>query len=82
MEAGIISTRNAPNINDVADNFHTFVTPQAIFTGNLHVMGDLVVDGNITAHGSGGIKATGGDVQSNRVSLNNHTHGGVDTGSG
>ena len=82
MEAGTISTRNAPNINDVADGQHTFITPNAVFTGNLHVVGDLIVEGNITAHGSGGIKATGGDVQSNRVSLNNHTHGGVNTGSG
>ena len=76
MEAGIISTRNAPNINDVADNFHTFVTPQAIFTGNLHVMGDLVVDGNILVNGSTGIEVPNGDVVASGVSLVNHTHTG------
>ena len=82
MEAGTITTRNAPNINDHSDNQHTFITPTAVFTGDLHVAGDLIVEGSITAHGEGGIRATGGDVQSNRVSLNNHTHGGVDTGGG
>ncbi len=76
MEAGIISTRNAPNINDVADNFHTFVTPQAIFTGNLHVMGDLVVDGNVIVNGSTGIEVPNGDVVASGVSLVNHTHPG------
>jgi len=76
MEAGTITARNAPNINDIADNFHTFVTPQAIFTGNLHVMGDLVVDGNITVKGSTGITVPNGDVVASGVSLVNHTHTG------
>jgi len=76
MEAGTITARNAPNINDIADNFHTFVTPQAIFTGNLHVMGDLVVDGNVTVNGSTGIEVPNGDVVASGVSLVNHTHTG------
>jgi hypothetical protein len=80
MEAGIITARNAPNINDVADALHTFVTPQAVFTGNLHVMGDLVVDGNITVKGSTGIEVPNGDVVASGVSLVHHTHGGVSSG--
>ena len=68
MEAGVITARNAPNINDIADNTHTFITPQAVFTGNLHVAGDLVVQGEIIAYGD--ITAGGpGDI-----SLRNHTH--------
>ena len=76
MEAGTITARNAPNINDVADALHTFVTPQAVFTGNLHVMGDLVVDGNITVKGSTGIEVPNGDVVASGVSLVNHPHTG------
>jgi hypothetical protein len=68
MEAGTITARNAPNINDIADNFHTFVTPQAIFTGNLHVMGDLRVNGEIIADGDIIAGGPGG------ISLLNHTH--------
>ena len=68
MEAGSISTRNAPNINDVADSLHTFVTPQAVFTGDLHVMGDLRVNGQIIADGDIIAGGPGG------ISLLNHTH--------
>lgn len=78
MEAGTISTRNAPNINDVASGQHTFVTPTAVFTGDLHVAGNLIVEGSIQA---------GEDIiagyKGKKVSLLNHTHNvtGVESGS-
>ena len=77
MEAGTITARNAPNINDIADNTHTFITPQAIFTGNLHVIGDLIVEGEIVANGDITAGGRGG------VSLLRHTHKvrGVESGS-
>lgn len=76
MEAGTITARNAPNINDIADNTHTFITPQAIFTGNLHVIGDLIVEGEIVANGDITAGGKGG------VSLLRHTHKvrGVESG--
>ena len=70
MEAGVITARNAPNINDIADNTHTFITPQAVFTGNLHVAGDLIVQGEIIAYGDITAGGPGG------VSLLDHTHPG------
>lgn len=76
MEAGVITARNAPNINDIADNTHTFITPQAVFTGNLHVAGDLIVQGEIIANGDITAGGPGG------VSLLKHTHGDVCPGSG
>ncbi len=77
MEAGTITARNAPNINDIADNTHTFITPQAVFTGNLHVAGDLIVQGEIVANGDITAGGRGG------VSLLRHTHKvrGVESGS-
>ena len=77
MEAGTITARNAPNINDIADNTHTFITPQAVFTGNLHVAGDLIVQGEIIANGDIRAGGPGG------VSLLKHTHNvtGVESGS-
>ncbi len=77
MEAGTITARNAPNINDIADNTHTFITPQAVFTGNLHVAGDLIVEGEIIANGDITAGGRGG------VSLLRHTHKvrGVESGS-
>lgn len=71
MEAGVITARNAPNINDIADNTHTFITPQAIFTGDVHIAGNLFVEGEIVANGDIIAGGRGG------VSLLNHTHGGV-----
>ncbi len=77
MEAGTITARNAPNINDIADSTHTFITPQAIFTGDLHVIGDLIVEGEIVANGDITAGGRGG------VSLLRHTHKvrGVESGS-
>lgn len=65
----------APNINMTADDQITYITAEALFTGNLHVQGDLHVQGTITA---------GGDIIAGNgsVSLLNHTHGGVETGGG
>ena len=71
MEAGQVITRNTPHINDVADITHTFITPQAIFTGDVHITGNLYVEGEIVAKGDIIAGGRGG------VSLLNHTHGGV-----
>ena len=73
VESSDIITLNAPNINQVATDQITYITPEALFTGNLHVHGDLHVTGTITA---------GGDIIAGNgsVSLLKHTHGGVETG--
>ena len=71
MEAGQVATRNAPNVIDNADVTHTFITPQAIFTGDVHIAGNLFVEGEIVAKGDIIAGGRGG------VSLLNHTHGGV-----
>lgn len=71
MQSNDIVTIDAPNINIEADDQITYITPEAVYSGNLHVQGNLVVEGcilakgDITAGGSGGI------------SLLKHTHGGV-----
>jgi len=77
MEANQIITRNTPRITDRADITHTFVTPDAFFTGNVHIMGDLTVEGNITVNGSVGIKVPNSDVCASGISLVKHVHGGV-----
>ncbi len=74
QEAGVIATRVAPNINDVASTQHTFKTPKAVFTGDLHIAG------NVTVEGPDGIRVPAGDVVAGSVSLKNHTHGGVESG--
>ena len=74
QEAGVIATRVAPNINDVASEQHSFNTPKAVFTGDLHIKGNVIVEGGT------GISVPAGDVVAN-VSLNTHTHGGVCAGS-
>ncbi len=75
QEAGVIATRVAPNINDVASAQHTFHTPKGVFTGDLHIKGNVIVEG------STGITVPSGDVVASGVSLVNHTHSGVCAGS-
>ena len=83
MEATSVATRNSPYINDVAESSQiTYITPEAIFTGNLHVVGNLTVEGNITVNGSTGITVPNGDVKAGDISLKSHVHGGVETGGG
>ena len=60
-----------------ASNQITHKTPEAVYTGNLHVHGNLIVDGYI--HAKGDIVAGAGG---SNVSLLKHTHSGVCTGSG
>lgn len=48
-------------------------------TGDVHILGGLAVDG--TTHSVGTID-TAGDVLAGNISLRNHRHGGVQTGSG
>lgn len=81
VEAGTVTTRNAPYIVDNADTQITYVTPEALFTGNLHVVGNLTVEGNITVNGSTGITVPNGDVKAGSVSLKSHTHPGDSGGS-
>ncbi len=76
QEAGVIATRVAPNINDIASTQHSFHTPKGVFTGDLHIKG------NVTVEGPNGIVVPAGDVLAGSVSLKNHTHGGVEPGSG
>lgn len=74
QQAGSITTRVAPNINDVASEQHSFKTPKAVFTGDVHIAG------NVTVEGSDGITVPVGDVLAGNVSLKTHTHGGVCSG--
>jgi len=74
QEAGVIATRVAPNINDVASTQHSFHTPKGVFTGDLHIKG------NVTVEGPDGIRVPAGDVIAGSVSLKNHTHSGVCAG--
>lgn len=80
VASGDIITLDAPNINQVAEDQITYITPEALYTGNLHVQGNLTVEGNITVNGSTGITVPNGDVRTGSVSLNSHTHGGVESG--
>ncbi len=77
MQSSKIVTIDSPNVVIDADNQITYITPEAVYSGNLHVQGDLVVEGCILAKGD--IVAGGG-----QVSLLNHKHfvKGVETGSG
>ena len=77
IESGDIIGMDAPNINMFASNQITHKTPEAVYTGNLHVHGNLIVDGYI--HAKGDIVAGAGG---SNVSLLKHTHSGVCTGSG
>lgn len=61
--------------------------PLTTFSGNISVAGGITSTG--TFGGSGGkivtpgtIESTGGDVKAGNISLNNHTHGGVQPGGG
>ena len=76
IKSGDLMTLVAQNINMFGDEQITYITPEAVYTGNLHVQGNLIVEGYIQA--TKDITAGG----SNGVSLLNHTHGGVETGGG
>mgnify|MGYP003631843282 FL=1 len=81
VDSGQLITHNAPYINNIAKEQITHVTPCAVFTGDLHVTGDLRVEGNIISCGFYGIRAKGDIVAGGgAVSLLNHRHGGVEQG--
>ena len=83
VDSGQLITHNAPYINNIAKEQITYVTPCAVFTGDLHVTGDLRVEGNIISCGFYGIRAKGDIVAGGgKVSLLNHRHDGVETGTG
>ena len=83
VDSGQLITHNAPYINNIAKEQITYVTPCAVFTGDLHVTGDLRVEGSIISCGFYGIRAKGDIVAGGgSVSLLNHRHGGVETGTG
>ena len=81
IESSDLISMNAPNINISGDDQITYITPEALFTGNLHVQGNLTVQGNITVNGSVGITVPNGDVKAGDISLKGHDHAG-DGGSG
>jgi len=77
-----ILTIDAGDISVVADDGQvTIDAPQAVFTGNVHIKGDLIVEGNVFVNGGTGIQVPNGDVVASGVSLVNHTHTG-DSGGG
>ena len=76
IESSDLIAMNAPNINLMGDDQITYITPEALFTGNLHVQGNLTVQGNITVNGSTGITVPNGDVKAGDISLKGHTHTG------
>lgn len=76
MKADTLTTRVAPSIVDTAEGGqHTFVNSTAVFTGDVHIAGNLIVEGCILAKGDITAGGEGG------VSLLKHTHGGVCAGS-
>ena len=69
IDSGDLVAINGPNINMFASDQITHITPEAVYTGNLHVQGNLTVGGYI--HATGDIVA---GVGSNNISLLKHTH--------
>jgi hypothetical protein len=70
IQSGKVIAMDAPNINIGADDQITYITPEALYTGNLTVYGDLTVNGRI--HAKGDIVA---GVGGRNISLLKHTHG-------
>jgi hypothetical protein len=77
IQSDVILTMVAPDINLIAGQQITYKTPEAVYTGNLHVQGNLIVEGSI--HATGDIVAGAGG---SNISLLHHKHGGVSTGGG
>lgn len=69
IQSNDLLAMNAPNINMFGLDQITHITPEAVYTGNLHVHGNLIVDGYI--HAKGDIVA---GVGGRNVSLLKHTH--------
>ncbi len=72
-----ILTIDGGDISVIADDGQvTIDAPQSVFTGNVHIKGDLIVEGNVYVNGGVGIRVPNGDVVASGVSLVNHTHKG------
>jgi len=71
IQSNDIVTIDAPNVNIEADDQITYITPEAVYSGNLYVQGDLIVEGCILAKGDITAGGRGG------ISLLKHKHGGV-----
>lgn len=86
-ESGDIEIKTgAGNVTVTATDTGTVKAPQIILDGNVRVTGNLTVDGVSTGSGGafevqGGITNTGGTITSNSVTLETHTHSGVESGS-
>ena len=74
MQSSKIVTIDSPNVLIEADDQITYITPEAVYSGNLHVQGNLVVEGCILATGDITAGGEGG------ISLLKHKHGGVCSG--
>ncbi len=87
-ESGNIEIRTGSgNVNVIGSGRVTLEAPQIVLDGNARVTGNLTVEG--VSRGAagpmrtrGGIENTGGAIISNAVSLDSHTHSGVEQGGG
>ena len=86
--AGNITADAKGDITVNATGTATVKTPQIVLDGNVRVTGNLTVEG--ISHGpgggafqtTGGINNEGGVISSNSVTLDGHTHSGIQPGSG
>lgn len=87
IENGTINITSTGQVNVTATEAK-ITAPLTTFSGNVQITGGLAWGGTATKLGggamqfSGGLENTGGDIVSDGVSLETHTHGGVQTGSG
>jgi len=84
MESDVLITMHSSNVNTVADSQYTIVSPMTLATGDCHIQGDLRVQGNLFVQGTiyaNDTITSAVDVIAGGISLKNHTHGGVTSGS-
>lgn len=94
-ESGDIDIKTgAGNVNLTATDKVTVLAPQIVLDGDVRVTGDLALEGVATGAGGGrakfsaglelqnGLTNTGGVIQSNHITLETHTHSGVQPGGG
>ena len=73
-------TVNSPQVEISAAESVTLNTPLVTVAGRIRQTGTMSTGGSSEFHG--GFTNTGGQISSNGITLETHTHGGVDTGSG
>lgn len=88
-ESGDIEVRTgAGNVTVTATDTVTVKAPRIVLDGNVRVTGNLTVEGVSEGPGGGafttrgGIRNQGGVISSNAVTLDTHTHTGVEPGGG